>query len=206
MGWWEAHVVPRLVDLTCGQAPIMKLRREVCAGLSGRVIEVGFGSGLNLDALPATVASLDAVEPSDLAWARSARRRENSPVPVDRIGLDGQDLAADDASYDAALVTFSLCTIPDPGRAVREVRRVLKPGGVLHFAEHGLAPDESVRRWQRRLEPVQRRVAGGCHLTRDPIAIIESAGFATRDVAQFYLAPGPGKPLGFLSHGRADPH
>jgi len=203
MGWWEAHVVPRLVDLTCGQAAIMELRREVCDGLTGRVLEVGFGSGLNLGALPATVTSLDAVEPSDLAWSRSARRRADSSLPVERAGLDGQDLAAADASYDAALVTFSLCTIPDPDRAVREVRRVLRPGGVLHFAEHGLAPDENIRRWQRRLEPVQRRVAGGCHLTRDPLAIIESAGFATSDVAQFYLAPGPGKPLGFVTRGRA---
>lgn len=203
MGWWEAQLVPRLVDLTCGQAPIMELRREVCAGLSGRVIEVGFGSGLNLEAMPAAVTSVDAVEPSDLAWSRSAGRRASSSVPVDRVGLDGQDLDAGDASYDAALVTFSLCTIPDPARAVRELRRVLKPGGVLHFAEHGLAPDDNIRRWQRRLEPVQRRVAGGCHLTRDPVAIIEDAGFVTRDVARFYLAPGPGKPLGFLSRGRA---
>ena len=203
MGWWEAHVVPRLVDVTCSQQPIMELRREVCAGLNGRVIEVGFGSGLNLGALPAEVTSVDAVEPSDLAWSRSAQRRSESRVPVARVGLDGEDLDADDASYDAALVTFSLCTIPDPARALREVRRVLRPGGVLHFAEHGLAPDESIRRWQRRLEPVQRRVAGGCHLTRDPVALIEAAGFVTQDVAQFYLAPGPGKPLGYLSRGMA---
>ena len=203
MGWWEAHVVPRLVDVTSSQQPIMELRREVCAGLSGRVVEVGFGSGLNLGALPAEVTSVDAVEPSDLAWSRSARRRSESRVPVARVGLDGEDLDADDASYDAALVTFSLCTIPDPARALREVRRVLRPGCVLHFAEHGLAPDDNIRRWQRRLEPVQRRVAGGCHLTRDPVALIEAAGFVTQDVAQLYLAPGPGKPLGYLSRGRA---
>jgi SAM-dependent methyltransferase len=202
MGWWEAHVVPRLVDVTCGQQPIMDLRREVCEGLSGRVVEVGFGSGLNLGVLPPAVTSVDAVEPSDLAWKRSARRRGESGVPVDRVGLDGEDLAADDAAYDSALITFSLCTIPDPGRALREVRRVLRPGGVLHFAEHGAAPEENVRRWQRRLEPVQRRVAGGCHLTRDPVALVEAAGFETHDVAQFYLAPGPGKPFGFLTRGR----
>jgi ubiquinone/menaquinone biosynthesis C-methylase UbiE len=203
MGWWEAHVVPRLVDLTCSQQPIMELRREVCEGLSGRVIEVGFGSGLNLGALPATVTSVDAVEPSDLGWRRSESRRARSTVQVSRIGLDGQDLDAADASYDAALITFALCTIPDPARALREVRRVLRPGGVLHFAEHGSAPDENIRRWQRRIEPFQRRIAGGCHLTRDPVALIGAAGFTTEDVAQFYLAPGPGKPLGFLTRGRA---
>ena len=202
MGWWEAHVVPRLVDVTCGQQPIMDLRREVCEGLTGRVVEVGFGSGLNLGVLPTAVTSVDAVEPSDLAWKRSAKRRADSRVPVDRVGLDGEDLDARDAAYDSALITFSLCTIPDPGRALREVRRVLRPGGALHFAEHGAAPEENVRRWQRRLEPVQRRVAGGCHLTRDPVALVEAAGFQTHDVAQYYLAPGPGKPFGFLTRGR----
>jgi ubiquinone/menaquinone biosynthesis C-methylase UbiE len=203
MSWWETHVVPRLVDITCSQKPIMELRRDVCDGLRGRVIEIGFGSGFNLEALPPEVTSVDAVEPSDLGWRRSETRRVESPVPVNRIGLDGQFLDAADASYDAALVTFSLCTIPDPARALREVQRVLRPGGVLHFAEHGSAPDESIRRWQRRLEPFQRRVAGGCHLTRDPVALVEAAGFTTDDVAQFYLAPGPGKPLGFLTRGRA---
>lgn len=203
MGWWENHVVPRLVDVTCSQKPIMDLRREVCDGLTGRVIEVGFGSGLNLGALPSAVTSVDAVEPSDLGWRRSETRRAENRVPVSRIGLDGEDLDAPDAAYDSALITFALCTIPDPARALAELRRVLKPGGVLHFAEHGVAPDESVRRWQRRLEPVQRRVAGGCHLTRDPVAMVEAAGFAPWDVAQFYLAPGPGKPFGFLSWGHA---
>jgi len=203
MGWWEAHVVPRLVDVTCSQKPIMELRREVCEGLDGRVIEVGFGSGLNLGALPPAVVSVDAVEPSDLGWERSAGRRARSSVPVNRIGLDGQDLDAAAASYDAALITFSLCTIPDPGRALAEVRRVLVPGGALHFLEHGSAPDQGVRRWQRRLEPIQRRIAGGCHLTRDPVALVEAAGFVSEDVAQFYLAPGPGKPFGFLTRGSA---
>ncbi|GAB3255707.1 class I SAM-dependent methyltransferase [Nocardioides dilutus] len=203
MGWWEAHVVPRLVDLTCSQPPIMELRREVCEGLSGRVIEVGFGSGLNLGVLPPEVTSLDAVEPSDLAWKRSAGRRADSKVPVERVGLAGEDLAVGDAAYDAALVTFSLCTIPDPARALAELHRVLRPGGALHFIEHGLAPDEGVRRWQRRLEPVQRRVSGGCHLTRDPEALVRGAGFAVDGVRHTYFAPGPGKPFGYLSWGRA---
>jgi SAM-dependent methyltransferase len=203
MGWWENHVVPRMVDISLSQRPVMELRREVCAGLAGRLIEVGFGSGLNLAALPPTVESVDAVEPSDVAWGRSAGRRSTSPVPVRRTGLVGEDLDAEDASYDAALVTFSLCTIPDPARALAELHRVLVPGGALHFLEHGLAPDEGVRRWQRRLEPVQRRVSGGCHLTRDPEALVRDAGFTPTEVRHTYLAPGPGKPFGYLSWGRA---
>ncbi len=203
MGWWEQHVVPRLVDVTCSQRPIMELRREVCAGLTGRVLEIGFGSGLNLAVLPAAVTRVDAVEPSDLAWKRSEQRRDESRVPVERIGLDGQRIAADDATYDSALVTFSLCSIPDPGRALTEVRRLLKPGGRLFFIEHGSAPDAGVRRWQRRLEPVQRRIAGGCHLTRDPVALVEGAGFTMTDADGFYLGPGPSKPFGYLSLTRA---
>ena len=199
MGWWEAHVVPRLVDVACGQRPIMELRRDVCAGLTGRVLEIGFGSGLNLGSLPAEVSDVDAVEPSDLAWSRSAARRADAGVPVERIGLDGQRIAADDATYDSALITFSLCTIPDPALALDEVRRLLKPGGTLHFLEHGSAPEEGVRRWQRRLEPVQGRVAGGCHLTREPEALVRTAGFAGGEIDGFYLAPGPGKPFGYLT-------
>jgi SAM-dependent methyltransferase len=203
MGFYEDRVLPRLVDLTCGQGPIMQLRGEVCAGLTGRVIEIGFGSGLNLDALPADVTSLDAVEPNDLAWRRSSRRRDAAQIRVRRVGLDGQDLDAPDAAYDAALVTFALCTIPDPARALSEVRRVLRPGATVHFLEHGLADRESTRRWQRRLEPIQRRVAGGCHLTRDPEVMVRDAGFAPDGVAHTYLGPGPGRPFGYLTWGRA---
>lgn len=203
MSWWTDHVVPRLVDVTCSQRPIMELRDEVCAGLRGRVIEVGFGSGLNLGALPPEVTSVDAVEPSDLAWSRSERRRAASRVPVARIGLDGEAIDAEDASYDSALVTFALCTIPDADLALTELHRVLVPGGTLHFVEHGSAPEEGVRRWQRRLEPVQRRVAGGCHLTRDPETMVRAAGFSPGEVRHTYLGGGPAKPFGYLTWGRA---
>ena len=203
MGWWEAHVVPRLVDVSCGARPIMQLRDQVCADLTGRVLEIGFGSGLNLGALPPAVTQVDAVEPSDLAWRRSEKRRAAAGVRVERIGLDGQRIDAADATYDSALSTFSLCTIPDPALALAEVRRLLKPGGRLSFVEHGSAPDESVRRWQRRLEPVQRRVAGGCHLTRDIEALVRAAGFTGGELDGFYEGPGPAKPLGYLTLTRA---
>ena len=203
MGWWEQHVVPRLVDLSLSQPPVMERRARVCVGLSGRVIEIGFGSGLNLACLPDEVRSLDAVEPSEVAWSRSAQRRREAPLEVARIGLDGQAIAAPDASYDAALVTFSLCTIPDAGRSLGELRRVLRPGAPLHFLEHGLVPDDGVRRWQRRLDPLQGVVCGGCHLTRDPVALAEAAGFTIVDAESGYVVPGPGRPWGYVTRGRA---
>jgi len=123
---------------------------------------------------------------------------------VERVGLDGQLLAADDGSYDAVLTTFTLCTIPDAGRALAEVRRVLRPGGSLHFLEHGLAPERRVASWQRRLDPLQRTVAGGCHLSRDVPALVAATGLDLVDLASAYL-PGPavGRPWTYVHRGRA---
>ena len=167
MGLWTDRVVPHLAERSLSTGPVMRLRGEAVAGLRGRVLEVGFGSGLNAALYPASVTAVDAVEPSDVGWRLSEARRHASQVPFQRVGLDGQRLEADDASYDAVLSTFTLCTIPDAVRALEEVRRVLRPGGALHFLEHGRAPSAGVVRWQRRLDPLQRRVAGGCHLSRD---------------------------------------
>lgn len=190
MGLWEERVVPRLVDRSLRTPEIGELREAVCAGLRGEVLELGYGSGLNARFYPAAVSTVSAVEPSDLAWRLSERRREASRVPVVRVGLDGQRLAADDASYDAVLSTFTLCTIPDAARALAEVRRVLRPGGSLHFVEHGLAPEPGVVSWQRRLDPVQRRLAGGCHLSRDIPALVRDAGLEVVELRAEYL-PGP---------------
>ena len=168
--------MPRLVDAALRGPDIDRLREQVCVGLTGRVMELGFGSGLNTRFYPDEVDSVDAVEPSDLGWQRSLPGREGSAKPVHRVGLDGQSLDADDAAYDAVLCTFTLCTIPDVELALREVRRVLKPGGAFHFLEHGSGPTERVRTWQRRMEPIQKRVAGGCHLTRDVPGLVRSPG------------------------------
>jgi SAM-dependent methyltransferase len=178
MGWWTDRVVPRLADGALKGREIGELRGRACAGLAGRVLEPGFGGGLNLRWLPPEVTSVDAIEPSDLGWELSRRRRERLAVPVERVGLDGARIEAEDASYDAVLVTFTLCTIPDVKAALDQMRRVLRPGGSLHFLEHGRSESPGVARWQHRLEPVQRRLAGGCHLTRDPGALLADAGFA----------------------------
>ena len=194
MGLWTDHVVPRIVDRSLDSAEVRAVRDRVCADLAGEVLELGPGSGLNQPHLPAAVLRVVAVEPSDVAWRLAGRRLATSTVPVTRVGLDGQALPLPDRSVDAALSTFTLCTIPDVRVALSEVRRVLRPGGALHFVEHGRSPDERVRRWQRRLEPVQRRVAGGCHLTRPVDQLLLDAGFALERLRRYDL---PGQPRAF---------
>jgi ubiquinone/menaquinone biosynthesis C-methylase UbiE len=187
---WDERVVPRLTDLSLRGHEIGEVRAVTCAGLTGRVLELGFGSGLNVRWYPAGVDSVTAIEPSDVGWELSGRRRAGTTVTIRRAGLDGQHLDLAEDSHDSALVTFSLCTIPDPALALREARRVVRPGGRLHVLEHGVAPDEGVRRWQRRLEPLQRTLAGGCHLTRDIPALVAGAGWHVESSEEAYL-PGP---------------
>ena len=167
---------PRVNDVSLRGHALGESRARACAGLSGRVLELGFGGGLNLEHLPREVESVGAVEPSDTGWRLSTRRRAGTSVSVERIGLDGESVAAVDASYDHALCTFTLCTIPDALAALVEVRRLVRPGGTFHFLEHGLAEDPRVTRWQQRLDPWQQRLAGGCHLTRDAGALVEASG------------------------------
>ena len=202
--WWDEHAVPRLADLALGNDTVRRRRAAVCEGLRGRVLELGFGSGHNVGLYPAEVEEVAAVEPSDVGWRLAERRVQGSTTPVRRTGLDGQRLAEPDASYDCVLTTFTLCTIPDHRTALDEARRVLRPGGRLHFLEHGLSPDRRVASWQRRLEPLQRRLAGGCHLTRDHAADLEASGFVLEDLSQGYL-PGPlaSRPMGYLYAGTA---
>ncbi|HEY5822467.1 MAG TPA: class I SAM-dependent methyltransferase [Propionibacteriaceae bacterium] len=176
MGWWGERVLPRAIDRMLDNDEVNAYRRTVCAGLSGTVLEIGFGSGLNVAFYPTAVERVLAVEPSDLAWELSASRRAAYDAPVERTGLDGQRLELGDGTVDHVLSTFTLCTIPEVGVALAEVRRVLRPGGELHFLEHGQAPEASVVRWQRRINVVQRRVAGGCHLDRPIDALVTGAG------------------------------
>lgn len=187
MSFWEDRILPRIVDRSLSIEPIMAERQNVCKGLHGQVLELGFGTGLNIEAYPADVTSVTAIEPVDRAWEISHERRMSAAIPINRGSLDGQHIDEDEAGFDAALTTFTLCTIPDAHQALNEVHRVLRPGGVLAFLEHGLAPSNRVARWQRRLDPIQRRIAGGCHLSRNIPAIVAESGFDITTLEQRFL-------------------
>ena len=186
MGFYGEHVLPRVIDVACGLKASEPLRERVCAGLHGQVVEIGFGSGHNVRHYPEAVTRVAAVEPADTGWKLARKRVDAASIPVDRVGLDGQSLPLDDDSCDTALSTWTLCTIPDVATALREVRRVLKPGGTFHFVEHGLAPDDRVQRLQHRLEPMQKRLFGGCHLTREIPDLLTDAGFEITELDVFY--------------------
>jgi len=189
------------VDRACSTASLDLWRAQVTAGLAGRVVEIGFGSGQNVGHYPPEVTAVLAVEPAALARRLAGRRVAASKVVVEHVEADGQVLPLADGSCDSALSTFTLCTVPDPAKALCELRRALRPGGRFHFLEHGLSPDRSVADWQRRLEPWQRRLAGGCHLTRDVPALVRDAGFVVERCEQRY-ARGP-KPWSWFTLGAA---
>ena len=178
-----------------------ELRQRVCEGLQGDVLEIGFGSGHNVPFYPGAVTSVAAVEPADVGWKLAAERVAASGVPIRRTGIDGQSLPLPDDSCDTALTTWTLCTIPDAAAALREVRRVLKPGGRLHFVEHGLAPDERVRVWQHRLEPMQKRLFGGCHLTRPIVELVKGRGLRDRRARRLLRAGRAEVPGGRVARG-----
>jgi ubiquinone/menaquinone biosynthesis C-methylase UbiE len=204
MGFYGERIFPRIVNLACNTAETRRVRELVCAPLRGEVLEIGFGTGLNVPHLPSGVTKLLAVDPMERGRELAAERIAESDVPVEFIGLDGQTLALDDASVDAALSTWSLCTIPDAVAAVREVARVLRPGGRFHFAEHGASPDEKVRTWQDRLNGVQNRIACGCNMNREIPDLVRAGGMEIEELETFY-AKGDPKILGWTFRGVAAP-
>ena len=201
MGLYREHILPHLIDRACGTAELRRWRALVAEGLAGTVVEIGFGSGLNLAAYPRDVSLVYAVEPAAVARRIAERRISESAVRVEHVGLRGESIPLDDDSCDGALSTFTLCTIPGVELALAELRRVVRPGGRLHFLEHGLSPDASVATWQRRIEPMQKRLADGCHLTRDPAGLVSAAGFEIERVESRY-AHGP-KPWSWFTEGVA---
>lgn len=204
MGLWTEQVVPRLTDVMLGNREVRRHRERAVAGLRGTVLEIGFGSGLNVPLYPPEVERVVAVDPSRVGLALAADRIAASPVPVEMVGLDGQEIPLEDASVDAALSTFTLCTVPDAGRALGEVRRVLRPGGWFHFLEHGLSPDPGVERWQHRCNGLQQRLAGGCHLDRPIDRLVRDAGLEIMELHQDLLAgPKVMRPWAYLYEGVA---
>jgi SAM-dependent methyltransferase len=202
MGWWGERVLPRVVDRALRTPEVDARRALTLAGLSGTVLEIGFGSGLNLRHYPAAVERVLAVEPSDLAWQLAGPRRGERTPPVERLGLAGERLPLPDASVDAVVSTFTLCTIPAVESALAEVRRVLRPGRALHFLEHGRAPDPGVRAWQRRLQPLQSRLVGGCRLDRPIDDLVAGSGLQVVELVTHY---GDGlRPFSYLYRGRAE--
>lgn len=202
MGFYDDVVVPYCVELACGQKKLRSEREKTAQGLRGRVLEIGFGSGLNVGMYPDVVTRIFGVEPSVRARKIGRRRIEGSAQPIEFVGLEAEKLGLTDASVDSALSTFTLCTIPGIQQALAEVRRVLVPGGSFHFLEHGRAPDARVARWQDRLNGIQQFMAGGCNLNRDIPSLVEAAGFRLESLEAAYHPAMP-RPMGYLYRGKA---
>ena len=203
MGIYDKYVLPRLITCACGTKPMMKQREKVIPLARGTVLEIGIGSGLNLPYYDSSqVERVIGLDPSEASWKLAAERAAALAFPVDFIGLPGEEIPLDAASVDTVVVTFSLCTIPDPVAALQGMSRVLRPGGKLVFCEHGMAPDSAVRKWQDRINPLWRRVCGGCNLNRDIPRILENGGFQVTDMDTRYL-PGTPRFAGFNFWGSA---
>lgn len=192
MGLYDRYILPRLLDAACSARPINRQRAKIVPQAQGVVLELGFGSGLNLPHYDASkVERLIALEPSEGMLVRARAKAAEAAFPVDVLPETAEALSLGEASVDTVLVTYSLCTIPDPVSALAAARRVLKPGGQLLFCEHGRAPDENVHRWQRRIEPVWKAIGGGCHLTREIPGLVSAAGFAIDRMETMYLPKSP---------------
>ena len=194
-------IFPRLLDCVMQQKQMTPFRQRIGAAASGRVLDIGIGSGLNLPFYAGQTERVIGVDPSAELLRFAERRASQTSVPIDLLRGSGEALPIENGSVDTAVLTFTLCTVCNPAKALAEVRRALKPGGRLLFAEHGRAPEASVARWQDRITPIWKHVAGGCHLNRKPDDLIQSAGFAIESLETGYLK-GP-RPMGFVYSGSA---
>jgi ubiquinone/menaquinone biosynthesis C-methylase UbiE len=203
VAFYEDQVVPRLINVLLGTKELGQVRQRVASRLSGEVLEVGFGSGHNVPFYPSTITRVQAIDPALTGRKLGAKRIAASPVPIEFVGLDGAALPLETGSIDHVLLTWTMCTIPDIETALGEMRRVLGPGGQMHFMEHGRAPEAKVARWQDRINPIERRLAGGCNLNRPIRELIEGAGFSF-DHLDTYYGKGP-RSFSYFYEGVASP-
>jgi ubiquinone/menaquinone biosynthesis C-methylase UbiE len=202
MGIYQNRILPRLLDIAMRDHALDHYRRAIVGTAQGEVLEIGVGSGLNLPLYGPAVTSIVALDPSPELLRLAHERISDALVPVSLLQASAEQLPFVDATFDAVVMTWTLCSIPHPVAALIEMRRVLKPGGQLLFVEHGLSPEPGVARWQRWLTPCWKRIGGGCHLDRKMDDLIRAAGFRLRSVETGYMK-GP-KPWTFMYQGRAN--
>jgi ubiquinone/menaquinone biosynthesis C-methylase UbiE len=202
VGFYQDQILPRVQNKLMDRKDLREVRARVCSTLSGDVVEVGFGTGLNAPHYPGTVHTIAAVEPSALCMRLAQTHIAAASAKVELAGLTGEKLDLPSDAFDSALSTWTLCSIPDVDAALAEIRRVLKPGAKFHFVEHGRAPDAGVARWQERIEPPWKHVAGGCHVTRPISELVERAGFDIEALNTYYMPSEP-KVFGYTFEGIA---
>jgi ubiquinone/menaquinone biosynthesis C-methylase UbiE len=202
MGFYGDRVVPRILNVLMGMKLVAEQRKTCLAGVTGTVLEVGFGSGHNLPYYPAAVQKVVAVDPSQESAKLARKRIAAARFPVEYVPLAGEEIAAADASFDSVVSTFTLCTIPDPLTALRQMLRVLKPDGKFFFVEHGRSFEPNVQRWQDRMNGVQQAMCGGCNMNRDIERLVREAGFAFEEIDKYYVKGQP-KIVSFMTRGIA---
>lgn len=199
---YQQYVLPKMIDMACSTGNVMKARAQIVPQAIGEVLEIGIGSGLNLAFYNANkVSSIIGIDPATQMQSLAYKRAASIDIPVETIAADIYGIDAESERFDTIVMTFTLCSIDNPIPALKEMARVLKPTGRLLFCEHGLAPEPSVERWQRRLTPLWKPIAGGCHLDRDMAALIRAGGFTIKALTTEYL-PGP-KLMSYIYSGSA---
>lgn len=201
--WWDRHMVPRLIGTCCAQPQIMKARSRIVPDADGDVLELGCGGGINMEFCdPTRINSYAGLDPSPALLERSREAARAKGITADIRGGYGEAMPFGDAQFDTVLVTFTLCSVDDQAQVLSEMRRVLRPSGKVLFLEHGAAPDVSVQKWQSRIEPVWKRIAGNCHLTRAISGAYETAGFVVSNGEKAYMPNAP-RPMGWIEWGEA---
>lgn len=201
MSFYEQRILPYLIDLSCSASAIEKHRRAILAGVTGDILEIGFGTGLNLPYYPESVRKIVTVDSNAGVHTIAQKRIAASPITVEHHVLSGENLPMADCSFDSVVSTFTLCSIPDVAQALAEIYRVLKPGGKFFFVEHGLSCEPNVQVWQNRLTPIQKKIAGGCHFNRNIRELVEHQ-FEQVRVQELYLENAP-KVAAYLYKGTA---